>query len=557
MKKLLRMLGVLACVTLIALPVLTPAAAQAPDMVLINGKIVSADEKGSTHQALAIRDGRIAALGNSATIKRMAGKSTKVVDLGGRTVIPGLIDSHIHAIRAALSYSTEVHWFGVPSLDEALGRLRDAARTAKPGEWLIVAGGWTEEQFKERRRPTQAELIAAAPDNPVYVQWMYGWAMLTPQAHKALGFNTEADLPGGGKLVRDASGNPTGAIVGGIVQLFDKLPLPNAEQKVEGTKKFFRELNRLGVTGLVDPGGFNMTPEQYAPLFQVWRDKQITLRVNYAYFAQKRGKELDELKELTQLLPMGYGDDLLKFNGVGERTTFGMYNNDKPTDAQKEEFYQAAKWAAERGYTLTQHWHNDASIHHLLDIYERINREVPITKLRWSIAHLNNGSEATFARMKALGIGWALQHSMYFDGERELKEKGADALKRMPPMRTAMKAGVMIGAGTDAHRVANYNPFIALRWMLDGKSAGGVGLRGPEETPTRLEALRMYTSGSAWLAHDDARRGSLEVGKLADLAVLDKDYLTVSVEQVGAIQSQLTLVGGRVVYADGQFRKFE
>ena len=328
-------------------------------------------------------------------------------------------------------------------------------------------------------------------------------------------------------------------------------------KKVDGTRKFFRELNRLGVTGLVDPSGFNMTPEQYAPLFQVWRDKRLTLRVNYAYFSQKRGKELEELKELTQLVPMGFGDDMLRFNGVGERVTFGMYNNDNPTDAQKEEFYQAAKWAAERGYTLTQHWHNDTSIHHLLDIYERINREVPITKLRWSIAHLNNGTESTFARMKALGIGWAMQDAMYYDGERELKEKGAEALKRMPPMRTAMKAGVVIGAGTDAHRVANYNPFIALRWMLDGKSAGGVALRGPEETPTRLEALRMYTSGSAWFAHDDARRGSLAVGKFADLAVLDKDYLTVPVEQIGAIQSLLTLVGGRVVYADGPFKKFE
>ena len=536
---------------------MTLAAAQAPDMVLLNAKIVSADEKGATHQALAIRDRRIAALGNTATIERMAGKTTKVVDLGGRTVIPGLIDSHIHAIRAALSYSTEVHWFGAQALDEALGRLRDAARKAKPGEWLIVAGGWTDEQFKERRRPTQAELIAAAPDNPVYVQWMYGWAMLTPLAHKALGLNSEADVPGGGKFVRDAAGNASGAIAGGIVQLFDKLPLPTNEQKVDGTRKFFRELNRLGVTGLIDPGGFNMTPEQYAPLFQVWRDKQLTVRVRHAYFSQKRGKELEELKELTQLVPMGFGDDMLRFNGVGERVTFGMYNNDNPTDAQKEEFYQAAKWAAERGYTLTQHWHNDTSIHHLLDVYERINREMPIAKLRWSIAHLNNGTEATFARMKALGIGWAMQDAMYYDGERELKERGADALRRMPPMRTAMKAGVVIGAGTDAHRVANYNPFIALRWMLDGKSAGGVALRGPEETPTRLEALRMYTSGSAWFAHDDARRGSLVVGKLADLAVLDKDYLTVPVEQIGGIQSLLTLVGGRVVYADSQYKKFE
>jgi predicted amidohydrolase YtcJ len=531
--------------------------AEQPDAILINGKIVSADEKGSIHQALAINDGRIVALGKSAEIKRLAGKASRVVDLGGRTVIPGLIDSHMHAIRAALSYSTEVHWFGTSSIDEALGRLRDAARAAKPGDWLVVAGGWTDEQFKERRRPTQAELMAAAPDNPVYVQWMYGWAMLTPQAYQALNINAETDLPGGGKFVRDASGKPTGAIDGGIVPLFDKLPKPAFAQKLAGTRKFFRDLNRVGLTGLLDPGGFNMSPAEYAPLFQVWRDKALTIRVNYSYFSQKRGKELDEFKELTQLLPMGFGDDMLKFNGIGERVTFGMDNNDKPSEADKEQFYQATRWAAEQGMTLTQHWHGDASIGHLLDVFERVNREVPITKLRWSIAHLNDGSEATFARMKALGVGWAMQDAMYYDGENALRHRGEAALKRMPPMRTALQTGVTIGAGTDAHRVANYNPFIALRWMLDGKSAGGLALRGPEETPNRLEALRMYTSGSAWFAHDDTRRGTLAVGKLADLAVLSKDYLSVPVQEIGGIQSLLTMVGGRVVYAEGPFARLE
>jgi predicted amidohydrolase YtcJ len=300
-----------------------------------------------------------------------------------------------------------------------------------------------------------------------------------------------------------------------------------------------------------------MTPAEYAPLFRVWRDKALTVRVNYSYFSQKRGKELDEFKELTQLLPMGLGDDMLRFNGIGERVTFGMYNNDNPSDADKEQFYQAAKWAAEQGMTLTQHWQNGESVDHLLDVFERVNREVPITKLRWSIAHLNNGSEASFARMKALGVGWAMQDAMYYEGERELKAKGEAALQRMPPMRTALKSGVVVGAGTDAHRVANYNPFIALRWMLDGKSAGGVALRGPEETPTRLEALRMYSSGSAWFAHDDARRGTLSKGRLADLAVLSKDYLTVPVQDIGVIHSMLTLVGGRVVYAEGPFANLE
>jgi predicted amidohydrolase YtcJ len=250
---------------------------------------------------------------------------------------------------------------------------------------------------------------------------------------------------------------------------------------------------------------------------------------------------------------MGFGDALLKFNGIGERVTFGMYNNDAPTDADKEQLYQAAIWAARQGMTLTQHWQGGASVHHLLEVLERVNREVPIAPLRWSIAHLNDGAPAAFERMKALGVGWTMQDAMYYEGERALKERGESVLRRMPPLRTALRAGVMIGAGTDAHRVANYNPFVALRWMLDGKSAGGVALRGADETPDRLQALRMYTSGSAWFTFDEGRRGTLAPGMLADLAVLSADYLTVPVEQIGAIHSVLTMVGGRVVHAQEQY----
>ncbi len=254
---------------------------------------------------------------------------------------------------------------------------------------------------------------------------------------------------------------------------------------------------------------------------------------------------------------MGFGDDMLRFNGIGERVTFGMYNNDKPTEADKEQFHQAARWAAERGMTLTQHWHSDASVHHLLDVFERVNREFPIAGLRWSIAHLNDASEATLRRMQALGVGWAVQGAMYFDGERELRARGATELARMPPLATALKVGTVVGAGTDAHRVANYNPFVTLRWLLDGKSAGGVSLRGAVETPDRIQALRMYTQGSAWLAHDETRRGALGVGKLADLVVLDRDFMTVPVAEIAGLHSLMTMVGGRVVYAGAPFQKYE
>jgi len=263
------------------------AQAQVPDTILFNGKVSTLNTKADTVQAIAVSEGRIQAIGTNANIKKLAGKQTQLIDLQGKTVIPGLIDSHIHAIRAALSYSTEVHWFGTQSISQAMQRLREAAEKSQPNTWLIVAGGWTEEQFVEKRRPTQAEIMAAAPNHLIYVQWMYGWALLNPAGLKALQINSDSDLTGGGKLVRDSQGQVTGEIVGGIVPLFDKLPLPTFEQKVNGTRKFFSELNRVGLTGVIDPGGFNMSPQQYAPLFHVWRNRELTIRVNYSYFSQK------------------------------------------------------------------------------------------------------------------------------------------------------------------------------------------------------------------------------------------------------------------------------
>jgi predicted amidohydrolase YtcJ len=533
------------------------ASAQAPDLVLVNGKVVTLDAQSSLGEAIAIRDGRILAVGRSADIRRLAAATTRVVDLGGRTVIPGLIDSHLHAIRAALSFSTEVNWIGARSLKEALGRIEAASRRMPPGAWLVVAGGWNELQFAEQRRPTQAELEAAAPRNPVYVQLGYGWVVMTDDGFTKLGIASDADLPPGGKLEREG-GKPTGAISGGqgaIIALFDRLPKPTYAEQVTGTEAFFRELNRLGLTGVVDPGGNNLFPADYRALLDVWRRRELSIRVAYSLNAQTAGRELDELKRMTELLPMGFGDDRLRFNGLGERITIGMNNNPAPTADDKQRYYEVVRWAAERGLTITMHWNAEGTVGHLLEIFERVNREIPIAPLRWSIAHLNDASDATLARMAALGVGWTVQDAMYLAGEDLVRRQGPDAGRRIPPVMTGRRLGVHIGAGTDAHRVASYNPFTALQWFLDGKTVAGTPIRGREETPDRLTALRFYTTGSAWFSFAEDARGSLEAGKLADLAVLSADYLTVPVERIGELESVLTLVGGEVVYAAGEFAK--
>jgi predicted amidohydrolase YtcJ len=541
-----------------AVAMATPGWAQTADTVLLNGKILTVDEQFSTRQALAIRDGKIAAVGTTAEIKKLAGPKTRVVDLEGRTVIPGLIDDHMHAIRAALSFSTEVNWIGAKSLTEGLGRVREAAARSKPGAWLIVVTPpATMDTFPEKRRPTQAELVAAAGNHPGYVQLGYGWALMTPPALAALHITSDADLPARTKLDRDAQGTLTGGVTGNMVELFDRLPKPTPDEQIEGTKEFFRELNRLGLTGVVDPGGNNVEPRDYQALFKVWKDGELTLRVSYSLCGMTAGSEFEEYKNYLAMMPMGFGDDMLRFNGLGERITWAMNAiNGEASEEDHEKYYQIVRWAAQNGMTVTMHWASDKNVDQLLTIWERVNREFPIAKLRWTIAHLNDGSVATFERMKAMGVGWTVQDAMYNSGDQVAQQDAASA-RRMPPVETAKKIGVVIAGGTDAHRVSTYNPFTVLRWFLDGKTASGAAIRGPEETPSRAEALRFYTMGSAWVANDETRRGSLEAGKFADLAVLSKDYMAAPVAEIADTVSLLTMVGGKVVYAAGPYAFLE
>ena len=534
------------------------ARSPAPDTILINGKLVVYD--GAPAQALAVRDGKITAIGRTAKILALVGPGTRVIELGGRTVIPGLIDSHIHAIRAGLSYNTEVHWFGVRTLDEALGRMRAAAEKAPRGSWLVVAGGWTERQFREDRPPTQAEIAAAAPDHHVYIQLLYSKVLLGPGSAEALGVAGDPGLSASITVERDVDGKPTGWLSGdnrAISDLFNLLPRPTFAQKLAGTRAFFRALNAMGITGVNDPGGYNIEIDDYQPVMQIGREHGLTLRVRYSLSAPRRDHELADFEELTQRLPMGSGDDRLRFNGIGENVTWGLYNNDNPTDAQKEQLYQVLRWAVSRGMTATFHWHNDRPVHHLLDVLARVNAETPIAKLRWSIAHLNDASPATLKRLKAMGVGWLVQNAFYFRGEAFLGQRGADAARVAPPLVSALRMKLPVGGGTDAHRVMAPNPFASLQWMLDGKTISGVAMRAPQELPTRIEALRLYTQGSAWFTFEEKLRGALKVGQFADIAVLSRDYLSVPVEQIGGIVSLLTMVGGQIVYADGPYAALE
>jgi predicted amidohydrolase YtcJ len=505
---------------------------------------------------VAITDGKILATGTSAAMRELAGKDAKLIDLGGRTVIPGLTDGHIHGIRAALTFGTEVNWIGVPTLKDALEKIGQAAKEQKPGSWIVVAGGWTEEQFAEKRRPTPAEAAAAAPDNPVYIQHLYDWLLLSPKAMEALNIRDDNDVTPGGKLARDSDNKPTGVIEAGgaaLGKIFDKLPKPTMEQQIDGSKRFFREMNSLGITGIVDGGGVSMYPANYQAVFRLWQDKQLTVRVAYHLCAPKPGSELADLQNLTQLSPPGFGDAMLHFNGPGEILIWADWTDGDITPDGKAKLAELLRWAASKRYTIQLHWNPDRTVHDLLDVVEDINKDFPVRDLRWTVLHLYTASEASLKRMKALGLVWGVQDGLYFGGERLQKEVGVEQARALPRIATAMKLGLVVGGGTDAHRVSSYNPFVSLQWYLDGTTIGGTKTRGDEEAPSRRQALEMYTRNTAFMANDDDKRGTLEAGKFADLAVLSADYMTAPVQEIGKIKSVLTMVGGKVVYAAPPF----
>jgi predicted amidohydrolase YtcJ len=532
------------------------ASAQTADTILFNGKVATVDKDFSLREALAISDGKVLASGTTAAMKKLAGEKAKLIDLGGRTVIPGLTDGHIHGIRAALTFGTEVNWIGVPTLKDALEKVRQAGKTQKPGSWIVVAGGWTEEQFAEKRRPAAREVTEAAPDNPVYIQHLYDWLLLTPKAMEALNIRDDADVTPGGKLERDGENHPTGVVIGNgntLGKIFDKLPKPTLDQQVDGSKRFFREMNSLGITGIVDGGGISMYPANYQAVFKLWHDRQLTLRVAYHLCAPKPGSELADLQNLTQLLPQGFGDAMLHFNGPGEILIWADWTDGDITPDGKAKLAELLRWAASKGYTIQLHWNPDRTVHDLLDVVEDIAKDYPVRDLRWTVLHLYNASEDNLKRMKSLGLIWGVQDGLYFGGERLQQEVGVEKAQRLPPIATALRLGLTVAAGTDAHRVSSYNPFVSLQWYLDGTTIGGVKTRGDVEAPSRRQALEMYTRNSAFMANDDDGRGTLEPGKFADLAVLSADYLTAPVKEIGRIKSVLTMVGGNVVYASAPF----
>lgn len=542
------------------------AQTQPPDTILTNARILTVDEADNEFSALAITGERISALGTTAEIQSLADAETQVIDVEGRTVVPGLIDSHIHATRAGVDTARQVNWYDTASVEQAIERLQQAADELADDVWLYVVGAWNISQFSNPRLPTPEEIFQAAGEHPVYIQHMREIAFMNEAAMSELGIETDADVPPSGRIERHRDGTPTGRVHGDRATLeaisaqIPKRPLTAAEEAAS-IKTFLQVLARYGMTGVGDPIGGAFYPEDYRGLFHLWRNDELPIRVAYRMMSQNRGRELEDQQQLTALLPQSLGDNMLKFNGFGEVLLWGMYDGAmsvlefEPTASAVARFTEMATWIAENEYAAEMHVASDVAARQVLDIFEDINARYPITDLRWSFVHLENASVETLARMKALGMGYGIQDRLYFAGEQWVRNLGEERALRAPPIRTALDAGLVVSGGTD-FPLSPYNPWVSIQWFIDGKTQSGIAIRGANENPTRLEALRIYTLNSAWMSFDDDERGSLEVGKLADLAVLSADYLDMPTEEISDIESLLTMVGGKIVHSAGSYNDY-
>lgn len=536
------------------------------DLIVHNGRLATQDERRSFASAAAVRDGRFVAVGDDAAVLAHRGPATRVVDLGGRTAIPGLNDSHMHVIRGGLNFNLELRWDGVPSLADALRLLREqAARTPAP-QWVRVVGGFTEFQFAERRLPTLDELNEAAPDTPVFVLHLYDRALLNRAALRAVGYGKDTPAPPGTLIERDAQGNPTGLLVAKpnaliLYSTLAKGPKLAFDDQVSSSRHFMRELNRLGVTSVVDAGGgFQNYPDDYAVVSKLAREGLLTTRIAYNLFTQHPLKEREDFAAWTKLTRPGEGDDFYRVNGAGEMLVytaadFEDFPEPRP-DLSKDMESQlegVVRLLAEQRWPFRLHATYDETITRALDVFEKVNRDVPFAGLHWFFDHAETISPRSIERVKALGGGVAIQHRMAYQGEYFVQRYGAKAAERTPPIQELLAAGVPVGAGTDATRVASYNPFVALSWLVSGRTVGGAALYPAENRLSRMEALRLYTVGSAWFSSEEGKKGAIAPGQLADLSVLSADYFSIPEEQIKRLESVLTVVGGKVVYGAAEF----
>ncbi|WP_429818152.1 amidohydrolase [Ensifer sp. B1-9] len=537
-----------------------------PDLILHNGLVTTLDRANPAASAIAIKDGLILAVGDDRTIMALAGSATKNIDLKGKRVLPGLNDNHTHVVRGGLNFNMELRWDGVRSLADAMAMLKRQVAITPAPQWVRVVGGFTEHQFAEKRLPTIDEINAVAPDTPVFLLHLYDRALLNAAALRAVGYTKDTPNPPGGEISRDANGNPTGLLLakpnaGILYSTLAKGPKLPFDYQVNSTRHFMRELNRLGVTSVIDAGGgFQNYPDDYAVIQKLADEGQMTVRLAYNLFTQKPKQEKEDFLKWTSSVKYKQGNDYFRHNGAGEMLVFSAADfedfreprPDMPPEMEGE-LEAVVRILAENRWPWRLHATYDETITRALDVFEKVNQEIPLSGINWFFDHAETISDRSIDRIAALGGGIAVQHRMAYQGEYFVERYGHGAAEATPPVAKMLEKGVKVSAGTDATRVASYNPWVSLAWMVTGKTVGGTQLYPRANCLDRETALRMWTEKVQWFSNEEDKKGRIEKGQFADLIVPDKDYFNCAEDEISFLTSELTMVGGKIVYAAGDF----
>ncbi|WP_231993138.1 amidohydrolase [Mitsuaria sp. 7] len=550
--------------------------ASGADLIVHNARIFTGNAGQPTATALAVKSGRIYAVGTEADVLALKNAGTRVIDSRGRRLIPGLIDAHTHVLNEG-GYNYTLRWEGVPTLRRALAMLSEQAKRTPEGQWVKVIGGWSPYQFEEQRFPTIEEIRKAVPDRPAIVQYAYNRAYLNPQAIAALGLGTDRfpALPDT-VLEKDGQGRYTGVIHGNtfmFIGIEAMVPQLSFDEEVSSLVQTVHSLNRVGITSIVDAGtGFRGYPKAQRTVDVLARDNRLNIRMPFVDIQFGTGADFNmvdaQITAVTKTAPISPGQNLHPqlahghtYRGAGELLSAEVHDHENfdrpaiviPPEKWRDLVERDIAKLVQRRIPFREHISYDENITPFLDALETLNRKTPLDGLRWSLEHAETISPANIARVKALGGGVALDTKMALHGDAFIKTHGRDKALMTPRLRELVDSGIPLAMTTDAFRAASFNPWIGISWMVSGKSVSGTEVLARNNRLTRAEALGLFTRKAAWFMHADAEAGVIAPGCLADFVLLDKDYFTVAEAQIPSISSVLTVMDGRVVYGAQEY----
>ncbi|WDF58222.1 amidohydrolase [Flavobacterium sp. KACC 22758] len=550
---------------------LSSQAQQKADLIIYNGKIATMQKQNEFVQAIAIKDGIILDTGTEKNIlSAYKSSATKLIDAKGKTVIPGLNDSHMHVIREGLNYNSELRWDGVKTLKRAMEMLKEQAARTPEGVWIKVIGGWNEFQFEEKRQPTIDEINAAVPDKPVFITYLYGKAFLNKKGIEVLKYTKDTKYEGS-LLEQDANGNLTGLMYAKETPkaIYTTLGLTTKltpEERINSSIQFNHELNRFGLTSIIDAaGGSQNYPADYVTSLELAKQNKLSLRISYYLFAQQKGKELQDYEKWAAETQINKNDNLIVPNGYVEEgagenivaSAADFENFLEPrivlSDEMEKDLEPIIRLLAKNKWPFRLHATYGESIDRMLNVFEKVNKEIPFNGLRWFFDHAETITPSELQRVKKLGGGIAVQFRMYYQGELYNKMYGAPKTQ-LPPIKKMLELGIPVGMGTDATRISTYNPWMSLHWLLTGKTIGGMQFWPKDQVLDKFTALQLYASGSAWFSGEEKDKGKLVKGMYADLAIISDDYFSVKPDDIRKIESVLTVVNGKVVYASAEYK---